>query len=371
MLETRVLTTLDDVPRAQWDSLFGGALEGFDYLRAVEGAGLAGFAWRYVLVHRQGRLVGAAPAFITDYRLETTFEGAGRKIAEHVRRIAPGVMTPKLACLGSPCTETATAGFAPDLPETDRPAVLTALIKAFEQDAAQADCPLTGVKDADFAQAELWSIAMVAAGYSAVPGQAVADLVIDFPDIETYLARLSSGVRRDMRRKLRARYGVRVELRSDLGADLPRAMALYHQTLARAPAQLETLTPAFFTEVAARMPGRAIFALYYVGDDLLAFNLLLEDGEVLLDKFFCMEAERGRAHNLYFLSWFYNLEHCLRRGLKRYQSGQANLGDKQRLGSRLTPAAMYFRHRNGLLNGALRALAPLVLGGDPIEGLAA
>jgi predicted N-acyltransferase len=370
MFETRVLTTLDDLPRVQWDGLFGGALEGFDYLRAVESAGLAGFAWRYVLVHRQGRLVGAAPAFITDYRLETTFEGAGRKIAEHVRRLAPGVMTPKLACLGSPCAETATVGFAADLALADRPGVLAALIKAFEADAAQAGCALTGVKDADNAQAEPWSRAMAEAGYSAVPGQAIADLLIDFPDIEAYLAKLSSGVRRDMRRKLRSRPGVRIELRPALDDALPRAMTLYHQTLARASAQLETLTPAFFAEVAARMPGRAIFALYYVGDDLLAFNLLLQDGETLLDKFFCMEVERGRAHNLYFLSWFYNLELCLARGLKRYQSGQANLGDKQRLGSRLTPAAMYFRHRNGLLNGALRALAPLVMG-DPLEGLAA
>jgi predicted N-acyltransferase len=370
MFDTRVLTTLDDLPRGQWDTLFGGALEGFDYLRAVEGAGLEGFAWRYVLVHRGGRLVGAMPAFVTDYRLETTFEGPGRRIAERMRRLAPGIMTPKLACLGSPCAETATVGFASDLPTQDRPTVLAALIRAFEDDAARCGCVLTGVKDADFAQAELWSRATVAAGYSPVPGQAIADLAIDFPDIDAYLARLSSGARRDMRRKLRSRSAVRVELRSSLGADLPRAMALYHQTLARASAQLETLTPAFFTEVAARMPGRAVFVLYYAGDDLLAFNLLLEDGETLLDKFFCMEAERGRAHNLYFLSWFYNLERCLARGLKRYQSGQANLADKVRLGSRLTPSTMYFRHRNGLLNGALRALAPLVIG-DLAEGLAA
>jgi predicted N-acyltransferase len=370
MFETRILTTLDDLPRGQWDALFGGALEGFDYLRAIEGAGLAGFAWRYVLAHRGGRLVGAIPAFITDYRLETTFEGPGRRIAEQVRRLAPGVMTPKLACLGSPCAETATAGFAPDLPDHDRPAVLAALIRAFEDEAARAGCVLTGVKDADHGQADLWSRATAAAGYSPVPGQAVADLAIDFSSIETYLAGLSSGARRDMKRKLRARSAVRVELRSELGADLPRAMALYHQTLARASAQLETLTPAFFTEVAARMPGRAVFVLYYAGADLLAFNLLLEDGEVLLDKFFCMEAERGRAHNLYFLSWFYNLERCLGRGLKLYRSGQANLGDKVRLGSRLTPSTMYFRHRNSLLNGALRVLAPLVMG-DPLEGVAA
>jgi predicted N-acyltransferase len=370
MFETRVLTTLDDLPRSQWDGLFGDDLETFDYLRAVEGAGLAGFDWRYVLVHRQGRLVGAAPAFITDYRLETTFEGTGRKVAQQVRRLAPGVMTPKLACLGSPCTETARAGFAPDLAQDDRPAVLAALIEAFEIDAARAGCALTGVKDADHAQADLWSRALSEAGYSAVAGQAIADLIVDFPDLDAYLGQLSSGVRKDMRRKLRSRPDVRVELRSDLGEALPRAMALYHQTLARAPSQLETLTPAFFTEVADRMSGRAIFALYYVGDDLLAFNLLLANGEVLLDKFFCMEAERGRAHNLYFLSWFYNLELCLNRGLKLYQSGQANLGDKLRLGSRLTPAAMYFRHRNSVLNGALRALAPLVMG-DPLQGLAA
>ncbi|OYW27826.1 MAG: hypothetical protein B7Z44_10790 [Caulobacter sp. 12-67-6] len=370
MFETRVLTSLDDLPRASWDALFDGALEGFDYLRAVEGAGLEGFAWRYVLVQRGGRLVGAAPAFITDYRLETTFEGGGRKVAERIRRLAPGVMTPRLACLGSPCTETATLGFATDLLAADRLAVLKALICAFEQDASRAGCSLTGVKDADFAQIDLWSCAMARAGYSAVPGQAIADLSIDFTDLETYLARLSSGVRRDMRRKLRSRGKVRIELRADLGKDLPRAMALYYQTLARADAQLETLTPAFFKAVADRLPGRAAFALYYVEDDLLAFNLLLEDGEVLLDKFFCMEAERGRAHNLYFLSWFFNLEHCLARGLKRYQSGQANLGDKLRLGSRLTPAATYFKHRNGLLNGALRMLAPLVMG-DPLEGLAA
>ena len=370
MFETRVLTTLDDLPRGQWDALFGGGLEGFDYLRAIEGAGLAGFTWRYVLVHRDGRLVGAAPAFITDYRLETTFEGAGRRIAERVRRLAPGMMTPRLACLGSPCTESATVGFAPDLSEFERPAVLAALIRAFEDEAERSDCPLTGVKDADHVQVDLWSRAAVDAGYSLVPGQPIADLPIDFPDIEAYLAGLSGGARRDMRRKLRARSGVRVAFRSSLGADLPRAMALYHQTLARASAQLETLPPAFFTEVAARMPGRAVFALYYAGDDLLAFNLLLEDGEVLLDKFFCMEAERGRAHNLYFLSWFYNLERCLARGLTRYSSGQANLADKVRLGSRLTPSATYFRHRNGLLNGALRALAPLLMS-DPQEGLAA
>ena len=370
MFEGEVLHSLSRTPRPIWDGLFGGALEGYDYLRAIETAGLAGFEWRYLLVRRAGQLVAAAPAFVTDYRLETTFDGAARKAAERVRQVLPGLMTPRLACLGSPCTETATIGFSPDLTPDERLAAAKALVAAFQAEAARARCALIGVKDADPAQAALWAQVMGPEGFTEVPGQPLADLPIDFPDVDAYLARLSSGVRKDMRRKLRSRKDVRVEIVDELGRWSAPAMALYRQTLARAEARLEELTEAFFQGVARRMPGRVMFALYFVGEELLAFNLLLTDGETLLDKFFGMDAIKGRAHNLYFLSWFFNLELCAAQGFRRYHSGQANLADKVRLGSRLTPASMWFRHRNGLLNHALRALAPLLLD-DPMAELAA
>ena len=73
-----------------------------------------------------------------------------------------------------------------------------------------------------------------------------------------------------------------------------------------------------------------------------------------------MDAERGRAFNLYFLSWFTNLTYCVSHGLTRYQSGQAAYRNKLRLGSSLTRTQMYFRHRNLLLNAALRVAAPLL-----------
>ncbi len=370
MFDVEVLHSLSRTPRQAWDRLFGGALEGHDYLRAIETAQLAGFEWRYLLAHRDGELVAAVPAFITDYRLETTFDGAGRKAAEQVRRVLPGLMTPRLACLGSPCTETATIGFAPELSDAERLDAAKSLIAAFEAEAGRANCPLLGVKDADPAQAALWTSVLNGARYAEVPGQPLADLPIDFADVDAYLARLSGASRKDMRRKLRARQNVRIEIVDELGAWLEPAMALYRQTLARAEAKLEELTTAFFEGVAQRMPGRVMFALYFVGDELLAFNLLLTDGETLLDKFFGMDAAKGRAHNLYFLSWFFNLELCAAQGFKRYHSGQANLADKVRLGSRLTPASMWFRHRNGLLNRALRTLAPLLLD-DPMAELAA
>ena len=140
---------------------------------------------------------------------------------------------------------------------------------------------------------------------------------------------------------------------------LPEVMALYRDTRNRSELQFEELTSAYFQGVLDRMSGRSFCAFYFVGSKLLAANLILHDERVAIDKFFCMYGDKGRPYNLYFLSWFTNLRYCLDNGLSRYQSGQANYENKLRLGSKLTANAMYFRHRNPLLQGLLRLVSPL------------
>lgn len=82
------------------------------------------------------------------------------------------------------------------------------------------------------------------------------------------------------------------------------------------------------------------------------------------DGSFMFDAEGCRFLDL---SWFQNLELCLKDGLTRYQSGQAAYVNKLRLGSTLLQTSMYFRHRNPVVNGVLRIVAPLFsadLGGE-------
>jgi len=356
MLEARVVDTLAAVDRAAWDALFPGEVERYDYLAAVEAAGLEGFAWRYVLVERQGRLLAAAPAFLTAYALETTVDGAARTILRSVGRVAPGLTRLRLACLGSPCTETVQLGLAPDV---DPAALLGPLMAAFEGAAREARCGLMAVKDVPENQAAPWDSILASSGYQPMTGLPIASLDIDFPDQETYLARLSPATRKDMRRKLRATGAVRVEVRRDLKGFEVEVMALYAETRARGDLQFETLTADYFAGVLDRMGERSACVLYFVGDTLMAANLVLIDAATLIDKFFCMRAE-GRDHNLYFLSWFTNIQLCLDLGLTRYQSGQAAYANKLRLGSGLIATSMHFRHRNPLLNRVLGWLAPLL-----------
>lgn len=365
MPEARVVRSIEDVGREAWDACFPGALEGFDYLAAVEGAGLAGFDWRYVVVECEGRVVAAAPGFFTDYSLDTTLTQLGRRLVAATRKVAPRAFTVRMACIGSPCTEDSGLGFAPQVAAHQKAELLQMLLRAFEAAAAHSGCWLLAIKDAPENQREIWAAAARAIGYRPTPGMPTAVLPITFADLDGYFATLSAATRKDMRRKLKALNQLRIEVAHDLTGLEPRILDLYRQTRERSDLQFEDLTAAYFTGVLDKMGERALCVLYWLGDDLIGFNLLLQDGVTLLDKFFCMETARGPAFNLYFVSWFTNVRLCLERGLKAYQSGQAAYENKLRLGSRLIGAEMYFRHRRPLVNRALQWAAPL-LADDPV-----
>jgi predicted N-acyltransferase len=204
-------------------------------------------------------------------------------------------------------------------------------------------------------------------GFTATPGMPTAWLHIDFTSIDEYLQRLSGGTRKDMRRKLKANRHIRVEMRADFIEWLPRVMELYTGTRDRSDWQFEALTAEYFTGVLQHMPGRSLCFFYFEGENLLAANILVRNGEVLIDKFFCMDGIEGRKHNLYYLSWFNNLRYCLEQGIARYQSGQAYYENKLRLGSSLTPNTMYFRHGNPAVQWVLKTLAPLFALGETAD----
>ena len=360
MAEIRIIETIEAVDPAAWDACQRDPTEGYAYLRAVEQAGLAGFAFRYVLLEQAGRLLAAVPMFLTRYRLETTLDGSGPLFVGRIRQVFPAFLAPKLTCIGSPCTETAPLGLLPGLSPAEAAAHIARLLAAVEGVAACEGAGLIGIKDMAEADRPTWGGAATAHGFTEVAGMPTAWLPIDFPDVETYLTGLSPGTRRNMRRKLRAAPAVRTETRDTIDDVIDRVMALYAETLDRADMRFETLTAEYFRGVLAAMPGDAFATLYWVGDDLLAFNLLRRDGDTLLDKYFCMDAAEGRRHSLYFLSWFGNIQYCLDHDLTRYVAGQASYAGKVRLGCRLEPTAMFFRHRQPLLNRALRLAAPML-----------
>jgi len=353
--ELRVFDSIAAIDRAAWDALFPGEIETWDYYRAVETAGLPGFQWRYFTLWREGSLVLAAPGFLTDYRLDTTVTGSLKRWTERLARLLPRLMTIRMLCLGSPVSEICHVGMAPGI-VGNRTQLLVRLLDGLREEAQRSRASLMAIKDApeDSAIAQ----ACRAARLVAMPGLPTAVLPLDFPDIDSYLKRLSRVTRKDIKRKMRHEAALRVEPRSQIDDVLAPVMALYDATWQRSDLRLEHLTPAYFTNVLRQMPGRATCFLYWHGERLAAFNLVLHDGQRMIDKFFGTDGS-ARELNLYHLSWMENLRQCLGRGLSVFQPGQAFYREKVRMGSRLDVNWLFFRHRSPAINLLLRGLGRL------------
>ncbi|MBS0336927.1 MAG: GNAT family N-acetyltransferase [Proteobacteria bacterium] len=354
--------TIRDIPRDEWDACFAGDPEGWDYYAAIEASGFADFSFVYLAVRERDRVVAVAPAFITRYNLDTTVQGVLKAALRPFARL----LTLRLLCLGSPYADQCHLGFAPGLPDARRGELAALLLGALDGFAAAQGIGLVAAKDmAEPGLTPEVRAAFEAAGYSRQPSLPNAVLALPAGGEDGYLKSLSHAARRDVRRKLKALGRVRIEeRRGDAALALvPQMMRLYEAQRGRSPVdfdQFETLTPDYFRAVLARPDGRAVAFLYWHADELIAFNLCYHTDRVFIDKFIGFELPLARTLNLYVVSWINNVRYCIGRGIPLLQSGQTAYAMKLHLGSHLLANWIYFRHRNPVVNLALRLAGPLL-----------
>lgn len=187
-------------------------------------------------------------------------------------------------------------------------------------------------------------------GFDAISGEALAFVPIQFSSLEEFLRRFSKSRRRNFRRKMKARSQVRVQ-EIPIGSGFFTASAtralyrLYKNTYAQSDIHFDCLSEEFFQELftAPNIPGKVF--LYEHEGRWAAFNLCLETDSLLIDKYIGFDYSISSDLNLYFLSWFYNLEYCLRTGKKTYVAGWTDPAVKAQLGASFTTTIHLVRFR--------------------------
>ncbi|MDR0233254.1 MAG: GNAT family N-acetyltransferase [Zoogloeaceae bacterium] len=196
-----------------------------------------------------------------------------------------------------------------------------------------------------------------------VDGQALAYVPVDFADEEAYLARLSAGRRRDIRRKLKRRKDLRIEIihtgdrRLARPAFLSELYEQYLEVYAQSEIHFDLLTLEFFRAILndASLDGRLF--LYYREEDLIGHNLCFIHDEMLIDKYVGFRYPQARAYNLYFISWMENLAFARSEGLRYYIAGWTDPAIKSYLGASFTRTRHAVYVKNALLRLLLRPLS--------------
>lgn len=357
----RIVASIRAIDRAAWDRCFPGEAESHAYYAACEAAGPANLAMAAATVEDESGLVAAAPLFGLAYRLDTSLQGSWRWLGDALARRAPKLVSLGVLGFGSPYAERCHIGFAPHLDQPALGRAAEALLRAVEEQAEAEGSDLVAFKDLDPETEAFFASLLRTRRFARLASLPVAVLDLPFAGEEAYLASLSAATRKDIRRKLRASNQVRIEERTDIAGLEAEIEALYASTRLNSEldyGDFEVLPPGYFAAVSRALGPRAVFMLYWIGDTLAAFNLLLVEEKRVIDKFLGMRYPLAREHNLYAVSWVANVRFCLGRGIRLLQTGQTAYASKLRLGSRLVPSTIHFRHRRRLANGVLKALSP-------------
>lgn len=355
------------IPEAEWTRLFPDEAEGWGYYRAVEAVPPAGFRFEAIVVRNRatGRMAAAAPVFHVTYRLDTPLQGALRPVGDWLFRAVPRLVAHPVMGLGSPLTDRCHLGLDPALDMAARTAAIATLLAGLDAKAAKENVRILAIKDlagreADGAVHE----AITKAGFARIAGLPVCVLDLPFKDEAAYIQSLSANNRSVLRRKLKTAGAVQLETVTSIAGLENEIFSLYEETRANSRfdyGDFEQLTPAYFRDVVAALgPERAAVILARADGRLLAMKLLFIEKDRIIDKFWGMRYPAGREHNLFFVCWMEGVRFALRHGAKQYQSGQTAYAQKVKLGSRLDPMWVYFRHRWPLVNRGFRRFAPLL-----------
>jgi hypothetical protein len=358
----RIVAGVHALDRAGWEALFPGEVESHAYYSACEDAGRTGYVLSAAAVFAGGRMVAAVPLFQIDFHLDSSLQGRLRPLGAWLVRHLPGLMVVRVLGLGSPLAERCHLGLAPDLDPAAREQVLATLLAAVDEQARQVGAGLVALKDLAQPDADRLDACLLRHGFARTQSLPVATLDLPRGGLEDYLARLSKATRKDIRRKLKGAAGIRVERGMAIEDVAGEIDALYQETRLQSRfdyGDLETLPPDYFSAISRALGSRAVMILYYVGDQLAAFNLLLIEEKRVIDKFLGMRYPLARERDLYILSWIENVKFALMSGATQLQSGQTAYAAKLRLGSRLVPSAIYFKHRNRLAHACLSLFARL------------
>lgn len=302
------------------------------------------------------------PGFLTPFDLLTTLDGSAKRILQLIPFLRP-LLKLRTLFAGTTVSEYLVYPVALD------PGVLVS--HALEQleelkahllilkDVPQNSPLLTA--DENCAAAQLLSYCRKA-GFQIVSGQSLAYVPIDFTSIEEYLQRLSSSRRKSLRRKLRSRCQVEVE-EIPTGdrffseeSTVRQLFDLYLNVYRQSKIHFDRLTFPFFCSLFQERSHCGIVFIYRREKTIIGYNICFIHNDNLVDKYVGFAYPDARTANLYFLSWFYNLEYAIKHRLTCYIAGWTDPEVKAFLGAQFTFThhAVYFK--NPLLRSIFKTL---------------
>jgi len=356
-ITSKIVDSVTEIKKDDWDSIFGDIPEGYQFYKTLEESGLKEFTFYYIVLYQDNEVLSIAPLFITDFNLDIAAEGCIEKVIQGIRKyIFPNFLIFKTLFFGSPFGENGILGVRDG---RSRKGALFEIIKIAHEFCRKKNIAVIIFKD--FLKDDTLLLdSLLSRGFFKVKSFPSVITELNFHSLDEYLRSLSYSTRKSLRKKIKKAYSsadIKVRMAENVDDIASDVFRLYENTYHSGATKFERLTEEFFIRVGKNLTPHTKFFLYYVNGKLSAFNLCLVYKDLFIDKFIGFDYDISKKYNLYFVSWYFNVEWCLKNSIRFYQTGQTDYYPKLKLGGRLIPLYAYLRHKNLLVNLMLKLLA--------------
>jgi hypothetical protein len=356
-LTCRYLPRLDGITATELGRLFPEPSIAAPLLSLLQECGIDGFNLPGIVVFAGDVPILLLPLFETRFDLSAFVEGGLKKLLQAAGRLLPSIFLPRILGVGLVEGGWSEIGIDPDIDEGTFAAACKMALSSLQALATEHHSDVVAFYN--FNQFGRLPGA-VFKKFNRVHYRSSARLSINCNSMEEYLSGLSRSARKDLRRKMRVAPEVRVLRSRTIAPYLDRVYQLYLKTVQRSPMALGAHNRSFFEKVCEKIPG-AEYTLYFVREELAAFNLLVVKQDAMKDLFFCMDYDLGRNYNLYVLSWLENVRTCVELKIPLYYAGQGTEKTKAHLGATFIPSFILFKHRRPMFDRLLVG-QPAVIG---------
>lgn len=355
---TEIHHRLDSVTNDEWLRMYPGLTDPMQLFCFIQETGMEGYDFHSIVVRYDNKPVLHIPLFSLRLELHTMLEGVPKALARTLTPAMPRMFAPRILGVGFVEGEWSAIGIDPEAGKEVLECAWRLVEKALQAlfEASGSDLLLyVNFLEKDAGSSLPLSLIDRCKKICSYPS---ATLPITFDSPDAYLDTLSKATRKDVRRKLKKSEALRVVRTEDPSPYLDTIYRLYLEYLNRHDFQFGAENRYYFEHICEKVPG-AHYVLYFVEERLLAFNLLIADNSVMVDKHYAMEPE-GRNYEIYFFSWLENIRYCIEHKLSLYLVGPSAEATKARMGGRFLPSVTLFRHRNRLVHAILSALSPMI-----------
>jgi hypothetical protein len=354
VIETSVVQSIADIPRAEWERVCtGDPLWQHVPFATYERAGFGADGMCYLVLREGGEILSVVPLFwFGKYPLDAGGGSALDRLAAAVRKLLPRFFTVRILFAGSPIG-------------TGWPLVYggaetgAAILRGIRGVARDLDLPLIILKDLDPALAR--SRFSGDGAFFSLPSLPDTHLEIRWKTFDAYLASLRPAARRNVRSKLRkfAASGLRLEVLNDFGVHAAQLEALYANVVGRAKAKLDRLDARFFEEAAA-WPDTQVVACFD-GGRMIGFLLVAEhDGEAVAARV-GLDYAAAVEGRVYFALQYEAVRLAIERGVRTLAFCQTAYVFKREMGCTLVPLVYVATHRNAVVRSVVRRVLPAVM----------